>query len=288
LPEWFDEVFHDRVRFGLKIERRVHSERTPFQQIDVFDTEQFGRVLALDRILQTSESDEHLYHEMLVQPAMVTAESVRRVLVIGGGDGGTVREVLRHPEVERVVMVEIDRRVVEVCREHLPAVGTAWDDPRLEVRIGDGVAHVREAAADAYDVAILDGSDPVGPSRGLFDHEFYRNVCRCLRPGGTFGLQSEPPAFYREVFLEIQRALAATFDTVAPYFGPVPLYSAGNMSWTLAGDGINPSVIRPERLACLDGACRYFTAEIHHAAFAQPAEIRDALARTGKDVPAPG
>ena len=144
MPEWFDEVFRDRVRFGLRIERRIHSERTPFQQIDVFDTEQFGRVLALDGILQTSEADEHLYHEMLVQPAMVTAGSVRRVLVIGGGDGGTVREVLRHPEVERVVMVEIDRRVVEICREHLPAIGTAWGDPRLDVRFGDGVAHVRD------------------------------------------------------------------------------------------------------------------------------------------------
>jgi len=279
LPEWFDEVFRDRVRFGVRIERFVHSERSDHQRIDVFDTRQFGRVLALDGILQASEADERTYHEMLVHPAMVTAASISRVLVIGGGDGGSVREILRHPEVEHVVMVEIDRRVVEVCREHLPSIGTAWNDSRLDLRFGDGVAFVQEANEARFDVVILDGSDPVGPSGGLFDRDFYRGVKRCLRPGGTLALQSEPPEFYRDAFLNIQTALGKIFVHAAPYFGPVPLYAAGSMSWTLAGDDLDPGAVQRDRLAYLEGVCRYYTEEIHHAAFAQPAWIRDALGR---------
>ena len=199
---WYDEVFADRVRFGLKIRRVLYSGQSDHQKIEVLDTEQFGRVLVLDGVFMTSEADEYFYHEMMVHPAMTTAPRIRRVLVIGGGDGGTIREVLRHPEVESAVLVEIDGQVVEVCREHLASIGTAWDDPRLEVIIRDGVAFAREAVLESFDVILLDGCDPVGPSEGLFNESFYRGCARLLRPDGVFALQSETPVLLEDVFLE--------------------------------------------------------------------------------------
>ena len=167
---WYDEVFEGRIRLGLKVSQMLHSERSQFQQIDVFESEAMGRTLALDGVLQTSEVDERFYHEMLVHPALCTAPSIRRVLVIGGGDGGTAREVLRHEEVEYCRMVEIDQRVVELSRRYLPSIGTAWDDPRLDLVFGDGVAHVTADDVEPYDVIILDGSDPVGVG---FDGAFH-------------------------------------------------------------------------------------------------------------------
>lgn len=278
--DWYDEVFHDRTRFGLRVTRHLHSEQSPYQKIDVVETEDFGRVLILDGVMQTSERDEFYYHEMLAHPAMIVAPSVRRVLVIGGGDGGAVSQVLRHPGVEHVVMVEIDRRVVEVCREHLPSIGTAWDDPRLELLFDDGVRYVKEAAVDPFDVVILDGSDPVGPSAGLFDESFYRGCSRVLKPGGIFALQSEPPFWYREVFLEIQKTLRRTFSQVRPYFGPVPLYTASPMSYTLAGDRVDPDAIDEDRAAAVEPGSRYYNRDVHRAAFAIPNELRRELERS--------
>jgi spermidine synthase len=277
--DWYDEVFRDRVRFGLRVVRHLHSERTEFQTIDVVETEDFGRALVLDGIYQTSERDDFYYHEMLVQPAMVVAPATRHVLVIGGGDGGTAREVLRHAEVERVVMVEIDRRVVEVSREFLPTIGSAWDDPRLELVFDDGVRYVGEVEAGSFDVAVLDGSDPVGPSESLFDERFYRGCARVLKPDGVFALQSEPPFWYRDVFLEIQRTLRREFSRVHPYFGPVPLYTASPMSYTLAGARVDPMAIDEQRATRVETDSRYYNREVHRAAFAVPSDLRRELER---------
>ena len=179
--EWYYEQFENHTRLGMQVRRHLVSERSDFQKIELFEAERYGRVLALDGVYQTSELEEYFYHEMLVHPAMTSAPRIRRALVIGGGDGGTVREVLKHPEVEECVMVEIDARVVEACKAHLPAIGTAWDDPRLELRIGDGIAFVKEADTEPFDVIFLDGSDPIGPSTGLYDEAFYRGCARGAR-----------------------------------------------------------------------------------------------------------
>ena len=138
--EWYYEQFENHTRFGMQVKRHLVSEQSEFQKIELFEAERYGRVLALDGVYQTSELEEYFYHEMLVHPAMTSAPNIRRALVIGGGDGGTAREILKHPEVEQCVMVEIDARVVEACKAHLPTIGTAWDDPRLSLRIGDGIA----------------------------------------------------------------------------------------------------------------------------------------------------
>jgi len=276
---WFTEVFEDCYSLGLRAKTFLHSERSEFQQIDLFDTPMLGRVLALDGILQTSEADEKYYHEMLVHPALCTAPCIDNVLVIGGGDGGTAREVLRHPGVKRCVMVEIDERVVRACQEHLPALGDGvWDDPRLDLRFADAVNMVG-TTDERFDVVILDGSDPVGPSEGLFGRTFYENVKRVLGPDGVFALQSESPTVYEDVFFDIQRMTQEVFGRSQPYFGSVLLYGAGIWTWTYASQTADPLALNLERVAAIEDRCEIYNAQIHAACFAQPSFIRRRLAR---------
>src|SRR5262245_43048766 len=169
---WFDENFQDRVRLGLRVTRSLLHTQSEYQSIDIVDTVPFGVTLLLGGAYMTSVGDEFHYHEMLVHPALTTAPSIRRVLVIGGGDGGTVREVLRYREVEQVMLCEVDGLVIEACKQHLP-FGVPWDDPRLQIRVGDGVAYLNEYTGEPFDVILVDGPDPVGPAEGLFQSPFY-------------------------------------------------------------------------------------------------------------------
>ncbi len=277
MTEWYDEVYRDRTRYGLRVTRRLFEGRSDLQHVEVVETEQWGRVLVIDGIFMTSEKEEHFYHEMLVHPALVTAPSTARVLVVGGGDGGTVREVLRHPGVERCTMVEIDGLVVEASRAHLTTVGTAWDDPRLDLRIGDGIRFVAEADSASFDVVLLDGTDPVGPGEGLFDEAFYRHVARVLAPDGVFALQSESPIVTAPVFYEIQETLRRVFRRVHPYFGPAPLYSAGLWSWTHASRSVDPLAADPARVERIEAVTKHYNRAVHRAAFALPNEVRRQL-----------
>ncbi len=274
---WYEESWQDTVRFVLRTEGSVVRRRSEFQQIEVFDTPTFGRVLALDSVLMTSEADEFFYHEMITHPALTAVGASRRVLIIGGGDGGTAREVLRHPSVESVALVEIDAVVVEVCKVHLPSIGTAWDDPRLAVHIGDGIRFVESAADDAYDVIILDGTDPIGPAAPLFDEAFYQDVRRVLRPGGVFSLQSQSPFMTSDLWVQTQRRLRRVFPIVHPCFAPVPLYSTGVWSWSFASDHVDARTPRPDRLGDFLGLCRYYTPAVHQAAFLVPPYVQTLL-----------
>ena len=272
MTDWYDETYRDHMRFGVAVSRHIFDGKSDFQRVEILDTLRFGRTLVIDGVFMTSEEDEFLYHEMLVHPALCTAERIGRVLIIGGGDGGTAREVLRHPEVREVRMVEIDGLVVEACREHLPSLG-AWDDPRLDVRIDDGIAYVKDNDDPKWDVVLLDGTDPVGPGKGLFDAAFYRGVKSCLAPGGVFALQSESPTL-DEVFHDIQDTLRGVFSSVHPYFGPVPLYSAGLWSWTYATDDGDPMAIRDARAAHVEVESKAYNRALHRAAFAQPQYVK--------------
>lgn len=298
MSDWYDEVFEDRIRFGLRVERTVFSGKSEYQAIDIVDTKGLGRALALDGRFMTSEGDEFFYHEMLVHPSFVTAPSIASVLVIGGGDGGTVREVLRHGEVERVLLLEIDRKVVELSKEHLGSIGTAWDDPRLEVRIGDGIEYVKTSAVSRsgagspsggewgpgeshaprtdppYDVILLDGTDPIGPAVGLFDEAFYRGVARVLSPRGVFVLQSESPILTRDLFFEIQDTLAKVYPRVHPYFAPVPCYAGGFWSFTFCSFEVDPLAIRDERAAAIEPSSKVYNRDYHRAVFARPSYAR--------------
>jgi spermidine synthase len=275
---WYDETFEGKTRYGCLVEEVLFREQSEFQLIEVLDTVHYGPTLVLDGIFMTSVKEEHFYHEMLVQPAMATTPDLRRALIIGGGDGGTAREILRHPELEQLVLVEIDPLVIEACRQHLPTIGTAWNDPRLEVIVGDGVAYVRDDDLPPFDLIFLDGCDPVGPAAGLFDIAFYRNCLSRLAEHGTFVAQTESPILQREVFLEIIGTLRQVFPRVRPYFGPAPLYAADQWSWTFCSRDVDHLAIREERARIIEPQMKYYNREIHRAAFAQPTELKRILA----------
>lgn len=266
---WYTEDFENVLRLGLRVKRSLVAKRSDYQLIEVFESYAMGKTLALDGILQTSEGDEAYYHEMMVHPALTCTPSIERVLVIGGGDGGTVREVLKHPEVEHCTMVEIDEQVVAACKEHMPNHG-AWDDPRLELLFADGIKFVADAEPESYDVVLLDGSDPVGPAKGLFNREFYADVKRCLKTDGVFALQSESPQLMLEIFIEIVESLRQLFTTVAPYFGPVLIYGDGGWSWTFATDRVDQTAPIAERVKRIEAGSHYYNGNIHQAAFALP------------------
>jgi spermidine synthase len=265
------------VRLGLRVTRSLFHGKSEYQTIDIVDTEPYGPTLLLDSAYMTSVGEEYYYHELLVHPALTSAPSIKRVLVIGGGDGGTVREVLRYREVEHVTMCEIDAQVTEACKQHLTAFNVPWQDPRLRLLFGDGVAYVRDSSDAPYDVILIDGSDPVGPAEGLIHGSFYESCKRRLAPEGVLALQSEAPHLMRDDFLRIVRTLRGVFPRVHPYFGPVPIYPSGGWSWTFASTQIDPLTPREDRLAQIERGCRYYNRDIHRAAFAQPNDIRAAL-----------
>lgn len=274
MTSWYEETWQESSRFGLRVREVIFSQESRFQKIEILDTYGWGRVLALDGAFMTSEADEFFYHEMLVHPILTTAPSVRSVLVIGGGDGGTVREVLRHPDVERCVLVELDEEVVAACRAHLPTLATAWDDPRLQVLFGDGADFVQGPRRAAFDVILVDGSDPQGPAARLFQPSFFAACRNLLHKDGVFGIQSESPFLMPEIFAGIRRDLSRCFDRVHPLFGPAPLYSAGPWSYMHCSHSVDPLCTNRERVARLDGVTRYFSAAIHCGAFAVPAYIQ--------------
>ncbi len=274
---WYDETFDDQTRLGLRVEKTLFSGQSDYQKIEVIDTVGFGRVLVIDNVFMTSEYDEFLYHEMLAHPALTTAPRIERVLVIGGGDGGTVREVLRHPDVKECLMIEIDELVVNVSKEYLPGIGTAWDDPRLDLRFIDGIDYVKTSEDEKFDVILLDGTDPIGPGAVLFDEAFYEGCKRMLTDDGVMALQSESPLLMMDVFVETQHKLRKLFAEVHPYLGPVPLYGTGVWSWSWCSNTGEP--LRPvqERQEAIVEGSKAYNAELHQAIFALPNYVKRAL-----------
>lgn len=257
------------------------SERSGFQQIDVYQTPVFGRVLTLDGLLQTSERDEFCYHEMLVHVPLLTLPAPRRVLIIGGGDGGTLRHVLMHPVAE-AVMCEIDERVTALCREWLPAIaGDAFDDPRARVLFEDGIAFVRQPG-EPFDAIIVDSSDPVGPGAGLFTEAFYRDARARLAPGGVICVQSGSPVFQQDECHRTHRALAAALPQVRTYMGIVPTYPGTLWSYTIGGEQLS---LDPDEAAARAAArglrTRYWSPAVQGGAFDLPRFVEQVIAADG-------
>ena len=276
---WVDE-HHEGVRYGLAGEVLV-DEQSDFQRITVIDSERYGRGLLLDGCWMTAERQERHYHESLVHPALCSAAAIERILVIGGGDGGTARECLRHQGVRHLDMVEIDGRVVELSKTHLAKLGGGcWNDPRFHLTVGDGIAWAADCADASYDVVIVDGSDPAGPAEGLFNRSFFEHCRRILRPGGVFATQSESPEAFRQVHVDTVRLLQEVFGHADPLYGWVPMYPSGWWSWTFAAtDGPRYRRPVPERAAAIAAGCEIWSLRWQSGAFeAMPAFIERELA----------
>ncbi|MGC9530112.1 MAG: polyamine aminopropyltransferase [Candidatus Bipolaricaulaceae bacterium] len=277
--DWLCEDQTTGVRLCLRLKERLVRRRTAFQQLELVDTAEHGRVLALDGKVMLSERDEPFYHEMLVHPAMFAHPAPRRVLVVGGGDGGTLREVLRHPSVEQAVLVEIDAEVVEVCREHLQAVHQgAFDDPRTQVVVAPGEGFMPRQAG-TFDVILVDSTDPIGPGQALFTTGFFRATRRALREGGLVAMQAGTPFYWPHELTEAVDLIAELFPHLGVYLGFVPTYPAGMWAYVLAGlrDVRAEGRHLAERFAARGVPTRYYTPHLHRAAFTLPRFLEELL-----------
>ncbi len=275
--DWFHEALCPSVRQSLRIDKIVYECRSRYQDILIFENEYLGRVLALDGIVQATEADEFYYHEMLSHVPIVGHGAVKSVLIVGGGDGGMLEEVLKHP-VERAVLVDIDEDVVRLCREHLPSIcGGAFEDPRTELVIGNGVDFVRGTEL-RFDVIIVDSTDPVGPGQALFGEPFHASCRDVLDAGGLMVTQNGVPFFQGPELTQTHRHFRRLFEHSGFFLAPVPTYAGGHMAFGWASDVTALSALDVETLRSrLDAHrfdSRYYNAEVHVAAFALPACTR--------------
>ncbi len=276
---WFSEKHTKDVKLSIRVDRQVYSGQSDLQRIDVFDTPAFGRMLVLDGFLMLTEKDEFIYHEMIVHTPMAVHPNVKRVLVIGAGDGGVVRELCRYPEIERIDLVEIDGQVIEVSKKYLPFTACSLDDPRVHIHIEDGVKFVRRRT-DEYDLIVVDSTDPFGPGEGLFSREFYGSCFKALHADGIMVNQHESP-FYEQDALAMQRAhkrIIESFPFSRIYQAHIPTYPSGHWLFGFSTKKYHPRRDLDAARGTARGlACRYYTTTLHRGAFYLPAYVEEML-----------
>lgn len=282
---WFTDKDEDQA-LSLRFTGEVfYDVQSPFQRVRILESPKYGKFLTLDDMVMTTQNDEFHYHEMIAHPAMFTHGNVKNVLVIGGGDGGTVREILRHEGVEKVTMVEIDGEVIKACKEFLPEIAAAFDNPKLELLVDDGIAFIKQAAPKSYDLIIVDGSDPVGPAEGLFSTEFYTNCYNALKDGGILVAQGESPKFNEKAFSELNFTLQDIFGNdnapVSLFF--VPTYPTGMWSFQygLKGSDAPKAVSNDTEIEAFVDAkgLKYYNADVHRGSFATPNFVKQLIKR---------
>jgi spermidine synthase len=250
--------------------------RSEYQHVEIIDTVAFGKALVLDDAMQTTEADEFLYHEPLVHIPLLAHPNPRRVLIVGGGDGGALRHVLMHETVEKAVQVEIDELVVTACQTWLPGLaGGAFEHPRAQLIIGDGLAYMRDVS-EPFDVILVDSTDPVGPAEGLISEEFYRLAAGALSEDGLFAMQTGSPLLMRDELDAAAERMRTVFPLVGTYLGHVPSYPGVLWSWTAGSKTLDPSVPRRTPPAGL----RFYTPDVHRGAFALPPYLTGTSAAT--------
>lgn len=261
---WFTEEWLKGLRISVKVNSVVYSTVTKYQKLAIYDTQQFGRMLVLDDVIQTTECDEYIYHECLAHVPMFAHPNPVEVLIVGGGDGGTLREVLKHPSVKRATLVDIDGGVIEASKRFMPLWNGGFSDQRANVIVGDGLEYVANANHD-FDVVLVDATDPVGPGEVLFAQEFYESVKKALKPGGIIAAQTESPIAEPAVVKSIWDRVRKVFPITRLYTSPVPTYPGGWWSYTVASLGPEPMV--PLRKPGDDWDLKYYSPQIHERAF---------------------
>ncbi|MEK6627508.1 MAG: polyamine aminopropyltransferase [Bdellovibrionota bacterium] len=285
---WFTDK-DDNQALSLRYTGEVlFDERNEFQRVRILDSISYGKMLAIDDMVMCTERDEYHYHEMITHPAMQTFESItgsaaKNVLVIGGGDGGTIREICKYSGLEKVTMVEIDEAVVRACKQHLPLIAREFSNPKVNLIIGDGIKFIAESAANLYDVIIVDGSDPAGPAEGLFTKDFYNNCKKALKQNGIIVTQGESPMFHSETFVELNKCLKQVFSVnqVHTMLFHAPTYPSGMWSLQMAVNGQHHPVtdFKKEAAARFSKTqdLRYYNEDLHSAAFALPTFVKTML-----------
>ena len=273
---------HEGVRYGLE-GKLILEESSPFQKITIYETKRYGKALLLDDCWMTAEKHEKCYHECLIHPALSSSKEIDNILIIGGGDGGSARECLRYQEVRSVDLIEIDLRVLELSKKYLPIIGgDAWSDSRLNIKIKNGIDWVKNTKNNYYDVIIIDGADPIGPAKELYNDSFFKDCKRILKTGGVLATQSESPESFQQIHINIIKILRQIFDHADPLYGSVSIYPSGLWSWTFASMK-NPTYMYPikSRVKEISHNCQIWSERWQKGAFnAIPAFIERELAKT--------
>lgn len=276
---WFTEEHTENVHFSIKIDKHIYSEKSDFQRLDIFDTYEFGRVFTLDGYIMLTEKDEYIYHEMIVHVPMAVNPNIKKVLIIGGGDGGSVRELTRYSTIEHIDMVEIDKMVVDTCRKYIPQTSCKLDDKRVNLMFIDGIKFI-STKQNQYDLIIVDSTDPVGPGEGLFTQEFYENCYNALKDDGILVNQHESPYYDCNA-----RLMKRTHDRIKKYF-PIskvyqfhmPTYGSGHWLFGFASKKYDPINDFDEKAwNSLGMKTSYYNTDLHKGSFALPNYVIDML-----------
>ncbi|MCH9025800.1 MAG: polyamine aminopropyltransferase [Proteobacteria bacterium] len=277
---WFVEIAPEAgFAQALKIRRKLHEEQTPYQKLAVFETEDWGNLMTLDGLVMLTSRDNFVYHEMMSHPPLMTHPDPRRVAIVGGGDCGTLREVLRHPAIEQAVQIEIDEAVTRAAEKYFPELTEANDDPRAEFLFGDAIEWMKRQEPGSLDVIIVDSTDPVGPAVGLFQRAFYADCLRALGETGVLVQQSESPLLHLDILRAMRAEMkSAGFEQLRTYQFCQPTYPSGWWSATLAGIGVDLLDFREQDARELSFEGRYYSADMHRASMAMPPFVEKALA----------
>lgn len=269
---WYTERQTPHVGITCRVKETLYTQKTAFQELAILDTFQFGKMLVLDGMVQTTEADEFIYHEMIAHVPLATHPDPQKVLVIGGGDGGTIREALKHREVSGAVLVEIDKEVVAACREHLPRLSCGLEDSRAKVIFSDGISYVKEQEK-AFDIILVDSTEPVGAAAGLFTEDFYRDIFKALKPEGILVAQTESPFYNRDLMGPVYRKINKIFPITRLYLANIPTYPGGLWSFTLGSREHDPLEVKKFK----DLNTRYYNPQVHRSAFSLPGFVNELL-----------
>lgn len=269
---WFTEKQTENFGITMKVNKTLHTEETAFQKLDMVETEEWGNMLLLDGMVMTSIKDEFVYHEMVAHVPLFTHPNPEKVLVVGGGDGGVIREVIKHPSVKKAVLVEIDGKVIEYSKKYLPEIAGKLDDSKVEVQVDDGYMHIAKSENE-YDVIMVDSTEPVGPAVNLFTKGFYAGIAKALKEDGIFVAQTDNPWFKADLIKSVFKDVKEIFPITRLYTANIPTYPSGLWTFTLGSKKYDPLKVEPTRF--FDIETKYYTKDLHYAAFALPKFVKD-------------
>ena len=276
---WFSENHTPDVKLSLRLDRHLYSVQSDYQQIDVFESREFGRVLALDGNIMLTERDEFIYDEMMAHVPMAVHPGIRNVLVIGAGDGGVIKELTRYDRIESIDLVEMDPLVLDVCRKYLPGNACRLDDARVHIYTGNGLKFIRRCE-NKYDLIVVDSTDPFGPSEGLFTKEFYGNCFTALRENGILTNQHESTYYdsYTSMVSRTHRRMRSVFPVAMVYQAHIPTYPSGHWLFGFASKNLHPVYdFKPEAWEQLGLETKYYNTQLHTGCFALPNTVREVL-----------
>lgn len=271
---WYTEKQTDSFGITAKVKETYVREQTDFQDLSMIETEEWGTMLTLDGMVMTTVRDEFVYHEMVAHPALVTHPNPEQVLVVGGGDGGVIREIMKHPKVKKAVLVDIDGKVIEYSKKYLPTIAGELDNPRVEVIVNDGYMHIHDHK-NTYDVIMVDSTEPVGPAVELFSKGFYQGIYDALKEDGIFVAQTDNPWFKADLIQTVNRDVKEIFPIVRVYSANIPTYPSGLWTFTMGSKKHDP--LQVEEASIPEFPTKYYTARLHQAAFVLPKFVEDLI-----------